>query len=141
VAGDDLETVREFADSVRGSALCTDDSPRLAEVLARFAFEHGFGDTGAALADLSAEARRLAGVAERMTGIGNAALAREAAPWIAQYARAAEGLALCAHELASGSPDRERIMALLRDLRSHRLRVHGDLVDMFLSDAAREFEV
>jgi hyaluronoglucosaminidase len=140
VAGDDLETVREFADSVRGSALCTDDSPRLAEVLARFAFEHGFGDPVTAIANLSDEAVRLAAVAERMKGIGNTALASEASPWIAQYARAAEGLALCARELASAAPDRRRIMAFLRDLRSHRLRVHGDLVDMFLSDAAHEFE-
>jgi hyaluronoglucosaminidase len=140
VAGDDLETVREFADSVRGSALCTDDSPRLAEVLARFAFEHGFGDPVTAIANLSDEAARLAAVAERMKSIGNTALSSEASPWIAQYARAAEGLALCARELASAAPDRRRIMAFLHDLRSHRLRVHGDLVDMFLSDAAHEFE-
>ncbi|HWM34963.1 MAG TPA: protein O-GlcNAcase [Pseudolysinimonas sp.] len=141
VAGADIETVREFADAVRGSALCTDDSPRLAEFLARFSFAHEFGDRAAALEELSAEARRLAVVAERMTRIDNAALAREAAPWVAQYARAAEGLALCAREFASQHPDRARIMGFLTDLRSHRLRVHGDLVDMFLSDAAHEFEV
>ena len=141
VAGADLDTVREFADAFRGSALCADDSPRLADVLARFAFEYGFGDADAAVGELAAEARRLGAVAERMTSIGNVAFAREASPWIAQYARAAEGLALCARELATSTPDRTRVMAFLRDLRSHRLRAHGDLVDMFLSDTAHEFEV
>ncbi|MBX3194271.1 MAG: beta-N-acetylglucosaminidase domain-containing protein [Microbacteriaceae bacterium] len=142
VAGADLDAVRTFADAFRGSALCTDDSPRLADALARFAFEVEFGDRAGALEALADEARGLSGVAERMRGIANAALAREAEPWIAQYARAAEGLALCAEVLAS-SPvepaDRERVMAHLRELRSHRLRVHGDLVDMFLSDTAHEF--
>lgn len=141
VAGDDLDTVREFADAFRGSALCADDSPRLADVLARFAFDSGFGDARAAVAELAAEARRLSGVAERMAAIGNTALAREVAPWTAQYARAAEGLALSAEELATADPDRARVMAFLRDLRAHRLRAHGDLVDMFLSDVAHEFEV
>ncbi len=44
VAGDDFETVREFADAFRGSALCTDDSPRLGQRLERFSFEFAYGD-------------------------------------------------------------------------------------------------
>ncbi len=89
------------------------------------------------------EAARLSSIAAAMPHIANTALARELAPWIAQYARCAEGLALCAEVLGT-SPvedrDRDRVMEFLRDLRSHRLRVHGDLVDMFLSDTAHEFE-
>lgn len=143
VAGPDRETVREFADAFRGSPLCVDDSPCLADALAAFAFEHEFGDASAAIAGLAAEAERLSAVAARMTRIANRVLALEAAPWIAQYERAARGIALCAEVLAAPPVDaaaRERVMRHLRELRSHGLRVHGDLVDMFLSDVAREFE-
>jgi len=143
VAGADYETVRVFADSLRGSAVCTDDSPELAAHLERFAFRYGFGDGPAAVADLAAESERLREVASAMANIENQALATEAAPWIAQYDRAARALGLCADLMAAGEVDaagRAEVMASLEDVRAHRLRVHGDLVDMFLSDFAREFE-
>ncbi|MBX3099915.1 MAG: beta-N-acetylglucosaminidase domain-containing protein [Salinibacterium sp.] len=143
VAGADYETVRAFADAFRGSALCTDDSPRLGAQLERFAFDHAFGDSATASADLANIAERLVEVAARMPHIANRALAAEVAPWVAQYERAAQALRLCAEILAAGPVDasgRARVMSALAELRSHRLRVHGDLVDMFLSDFAREFE-
>lgn len=143
VAGPDAATVRRFADALRGSALCTDDSPRLGDVLTRFAFDHDFGDPAAAVAELAEQARLLGVTAHDMRGIANAALVAEVDPWIEQYARAADALVLCADLLTAGPVDaagRAAVMARLTELRAHRLRVHGDLVDMFLSDVAHEFE-
>ncbi|MEZ5190950.1 MAG: protein O-GlcNAcase [Schumannella sp.] len=61
VAGADLDAVRTFADAFRGSALCTDDSPRLADALARFAFEVEFGDRAGALEALGRRGARPVG--------------------------------------------------------------------------------
>ncbi|MDJ0335253.1 protein O-GlcNAcase [Salinibacterium sp. G-O1] len=143
VAGADRETVRAFADALRGSALCTDDSPRLAERLERFAFDYSFGDSAVAVAELGDVAAELGVVASHMRTIFNRALAAEVEPWVDQYERAASAIALCAEIMGQGEilpAGRARVMAALTHLRSHRLRVHGDLVDMFLSDFAREFE-
>jgi len=143
VTGDDATLVREFADAFRGSPLCIDDSPRLGDVLARFTFDHEFGAADAATRELIAAVNALAAVGAAMPHIGNAKLADEIAPWIEQYQRATAALAQCAQFYAAGPIDaaaRATVMASLTELRSHRLRVHGDLVDMFLSDFAHEFQ-
>ncbi len=78
-----------------------------------------------------------------MPAVANTRLAGEIAPWIDQYRRAASALALVARLYAAGPIDgaaRAAVMERLTELRSHRLRVHGDLVDMFLSDFAHEFQ-
>lgn len=151
VAGDrDAEDLREFADAVRGSALCADDAPRLGSHLERFAFTYQFGSPVEAVATLRDELRRLAGVADRMTRLENRALAAEIAPWVAQYARGITAVdaavaALDTHrtgeppELAGDA--REAIAARLTEFRDARLRVFGDLVDMFLSDMVGEFRL
>jgi len=144
----DVEAFREFADAVRGSALCTDDAPRLGARLDRFAFDYRFGTPADAVAGLRVELAHLAGVAERMGRLENRALAAEIAPWVAQYARgiAAVDAAVAALEPgAAGDPPelhgtaRDAIAGRLAELRAARLRVFGDLVDMFLSDLIGEF--
>jgi hyaluronoglucosaminidase len=143
IAGPDVTVVREFADALRGSALCLDDSPRLAATLSRFAFDYDFGDRAQAVSDLAATAAHLSATATAMSEIANSAFLADARPWVDQYARAASALAVCADLLAAGPLDaagRAQIMERLSDLRAHRRRVHGDLVDMFLSDLAHEYE-
>jgi hyaluronoglucosaminidase len=149
VAGSrDAEPFREFADAVRGSALCVDDAPRLAGRLERFAFQYQFGSSADAVAGLRLELAHLLGVAERMGRLENRALASEIAPWAAQYTRGLEAVdaAVAALEPRSGGeppqlsgPARDAVAARLRELREARLRVFGDLVDMFLSDLIGEF--
>ncbi len=144
VAGNDAELVRAFADAFRGSPLCTDDSPRLGDKLSRFTFDHEFGDAERAVSDLVGVVDALTAVGDAMPNIANSKLATEIAPWITQYQRAAAALAQCAEFYAAGPIDsaaRAAVMASLTELRSHRLRVHGDLVDMFLSDFAHEFQL
>jgi hyaluronoglucosaminidase len=144
----DADVIREFADAFRGSALCTDDAPRLGEALDRFAFRFEFDDRAAAVAELQVQLTRLDAVSHRMTQLDNRALAVEIAPWIAQYARGIEALSVAAEGFdASGSggppelvgPAREAVAARLRGLRSTGLRAFGDRVDMFLSDTVGEF--
>lgn len=151
VAGErDFEAFREFADAFRGSALCTDDAPRLAAVLGRFAFRYEFVDRTVAADELRAELQRLGEVAARMPRLDNRALAAEIAPWAAQYAAGIEALRAVLDGLdlrgAGGPPElvgsaREAIAARLAALRATRLRAFGDLVDMFLSDVSGEFSV
>lgn len=144
----DADAFREFADAVRGSALCTDDAPRLAALLERFAFDYQFGVPADAVAQLRLQLARLAGVADRMGRLENRELADEIAPWVAQYARGVEALDAAVAALepgAVGEPPqllgsaRDAIAARLEGLRAARLRVFGDLVDMFLSDLVGEF--
>ncbi len=144
----DAEAFREFADALRGSALCVDDAPRLGERLERFAFAYRFGSPAEAVAELRAHLAELAEVAARMRALDNRALAEEIAPWVEQYARgiAAVDDAVAALEpRGAGEPPelrgaaREEIAARLADYRAARLRVFGDLVDMFLSDLVGEF--
>jgi hyaluronoglucosaminidase len=144
----DAEPFREFADAVRGSALCTDDAPRLAARLERFAFDYQFGAPADAVGDLRLHLAHLSGVAERMGRLENRALAREIAPWVAQYARGVEAVDAAVAALAphtAGEPPqlhgsaRDAVAARLDGLRAARLRVFGDLVDMFLSDLIGEF--
>lgn len=149
VAGSrDAEPFREFADAVRGSALCTDDAPRLAARLERFAFDYQFGAPADAVADLRLQLAHLSGVAERMGRLENRALAAEIAPWAAQYARGIEAVDAAVAALeprVAGEPPqlrgpaRDAIANRLHELRAARLRVFGDLVDMFLSDLVGEF--
>ena len=78
----------------------------------------------------------------------NARLGAEIAPWLAQYRRGLQSL-LTAIDLipttGRGVPaslegsDRDVVAALLEEFRSHRLRVFGDVLDMFLSDLSGEF--
>ncbi len=146
----DAEPFREFADASRGSALCTDDAPRLGAHLERFAFDYQFGVPAEAVAVLRDELRRLAGVAERVARLENRALAEEIAPWVEQYARgiAAVDAAVAALEprVAGEAPQlygvaRGAIAGRLTEMRQARLRVFGDLVDMFLSDLIGEFSL
>jgi hyaluronoglucosaminidase len=144
----DADDLRDFADAFRGSALCTDDAPRLGEALDRFAFRYEFDDRTAAVTELQGELRRLAGVSKRMERLDNQALTLEIAPWAAQYARGIEALGAAIESLdlvGSGGPPeltgpaREAVASRLRGLRSTGLRAFGDRVDMFLSDIVGEF--
>ena len=144
----DYEAFREFADAFRGSALCTDDAPRLAAMLGRFAFRYEFDDRASALSELRDELQRLAHVALRMLHLDNISLGTDIAPWVAQYAAGIEALLVAIDGLAprgrGGPPElvgvaRERVEARLAALRATRLRAFGDLVDMFLSDLIGEF--
>lgn len=149
VAGErDVKDVREFADAVRGSALCVDDAPRLGAHLERFAFDYQFGDAARAVQELRVELAKLAEVGARLEHIENRALAAEIAPWVAQYVRGIravdEAVSLLDTDECGVSPQlrgqaRVVIMQRLEELRSARLRVFGDLVDMFLSDMVGEF--
>lgn len=144
----DAADFREFADAFRGSALCTDDAPRLGDALDRFAFRYEFDDRAAAVSELRAELQRLAGVADRMRRLDNEALGAEIAPWVEQYARGIDALVVAVDGLdGSGSsgppevtgPERDAVFARLQGLRSTGLRAFGDRVDMFLSDLVGEF--
>lgn len=144
----DYDVVREFADAFRGSALCTDDAPRLAATLERFVFRYEFDGRQLAVNELRDELRRLTGVAVQMRRLDNAALGAEIVPWVAQYAASIEALLAAIDGLAvrgaGGPPElfgaaRERVAARLAALRATRLRAFGDLVDMFLSDLVGEF--
>lgn len=144
----DAEAFRDFADAFRGSALCTDDAPRLGEALDRFAFRYEFDDRGAAVAEMLAELRRLVEVSRRMSQLDNRTLATEIAPWAQQYARGIDAVIIAVESLdtrGSGGPPeligpaRETVAAHLRNLRSTGLRAFGDRVDMFLSDIVGEF--
>ena len=144
----DAADFREFADAFRGSALCTDDAPRLGDALDRFAFRYEFDDREAAVSELRAELQRLAGVADRMRRLDNEALGAEIAPWVEQYARGIDALIVAVDGLdAAGSggppevtgPERDAVFARLQGLRSTGLRAFGDRVDMFLSDLVGEF--
>lgn len=144
----DAEPFREFADALRGSALCVDDAPRLGAQLERFAFAYRFGAPADAVAELRSHLAALAEVADRMGSLENRALAEEIAPWAAQYARgiAAVDAAVAALEpRTAGEPPelrgaaRDAIAQRLAEYRAARLRVFGDLVDMFLSDLIGEF--
>lgn len=148
VGARDYEAFREFADAFRGSALCTDDAPRLAAALGRFAFRYEFDDRASALSELRGELHRLADVALRMLHLDNSALGAEIAPWVGQYAAGIEALFAAIDGLAlrgaGGPPElvgvaRERVSARLGALRATRLRAFGDVVDMFLSDLIGEF--
>ena len=100
----DAADFREFADAFRGSALCTDDAPRLGDALDRFAFRYEFDDRAAAVSELRAELQRLAGVADRMRRLDNAALGAEIAPWVEQYTRGIDALIVAVDSLdAAGS--------------------------------------
>ena len=144
----DYDAFREFADAFRGSALCTDDAPRLGAALGRFAFRYEFDDRASAVSELREELHRLGDVALRMLHLENRALGAEIAPWVAQYAAGIEALLAAIDGLAprgaGGPPElmgvaRERVAARLGALRATGLRAFGDLVDMFLSDLIGEF--
>lgn len=144
----DAAAVREFADAFRGSALCTDDSPRLSEALDRFAFRYEFDDRAAAVAELRGELDRLVYVSRRMGALDNGALAGEVAPWVEQYARGLEAVIAAVEGLDTsgmgGAPEligstRDAVFARLQGMRSTGLRAFGDRVDMFLSDLVGEF--
>ncbi|MES1169455.1 MAG: protein O-GlcNAcase [Leifsonia sp.] len=145
----DAEAFREFADACRGSALCTDDAPRLAAEIDRFAFDFEYGNRPDAVAGLGAYVEGLLERTAVLTEAENVALGREIAPWLAHYRN---GLAAVLRVIAllpkdgMGTPpalepaDKPAVLADLMELRSARLRVFGDLVDMFLSDLGGEFD-
>ena len=145
VAGErDYARFVQFADAVRGSCLCVDDAPELGGVLAAFAFGYSFGDRTAAVELLAQHARELAATAEFLVDgeVENTALQREIRPWTLQFQRGIAALELVARILLDGELDdagREQVWGALVSLRSHRERVFGDLLDMFLSDLAGEF--
>ncbi len=144
----DAAALREFADACRGSALCTDDAPRLAAHLERFAFQYQFEDQVTAVAELRSRVAAMLEVTAPLDAPENARLGAEIAPWLAQYRRGLQSL-LTAIDLipttGRGVPaslegsDRDVVAALLEEFRSHRLRVFGDVLDMFLSDLSGEF--
>lgn len=145
----DAEALREFADACRGSALCTDDAPRLAAVLAQFVFDYEFGDRLDAVRAVDTHLSDVLRTTAVLSAPQNAALGREIAPWLAQFRRSIAAVRLTIALLptqGTGTPpslaaaaDRAVVMDALEELRSTRLRVFGDLVDMFLSDTAGEF--
>jgi hyaluronoglucosaminidase len=145
VAGNSgFDAMRTFADSVRGSCLCVDDAPQLQAALNAFAFDHAFGDRHLAVASLRAEGVRMAAAAaELRTELGhNQALVAELEPWLVQFELGVTALSATTEILAKGEPDetsRRVLLELVNGLRSTKLRVFGDALDMFLSDLAQEF--
>ena len=144
----DAEALREFADANRGSALCTDDAPRLAAQIDRFAFDFEYGNRPDAVAGLRSYVQGLLDTTAVLAAPENAALGREIAPWLGHYRNCLEAVLRAIALLPTdgeGTPpelaaaDRAAVMVDLEALRSARLRVFGDLVDMFLSDLAGEF--
>lgn len=144
----DYDAFREFADAFRGSALSTDDAPRVAAHLDRFAYRYEFVDRAAAVSELRKELERLAGVARRMTTLRNTSLRAEIAPWVAQYAAGIEAMTAVLDGVdvrGRGGPvdllgsARDAVWSRLCAMRATRLRVFGDVVDMFLSDVTGEF--
>lgn len=144
----DAAAFREFADACRGSALCTDDAPRLAAHMDRFAFDFEYGDRAAAVQTFRDYVGSLLETTAVLAAPENAALGREIAPWLAHYqnclAALLRAVALLPTEGTGTPPALARVAsaAVLGDLevlRSARLRVFGDAVDMFLSDLAGEF--
>lgn len=146
VAGErDAAAFLPFADALRGSALCPDDAPMLGEVLEAFAFDYSFGDRDHAVAELAAEAARMIERAEFLIDgeLENAALQTEIRPWALQYRTGAAALRTVAELLGDGDLDAAGKAVVRRELekfRAGRLRVFGDLLDMFLSDLCGEFE-
>ncbi len=145
----DAAALREFADTCRGSAMCTDDAPRLAAVLGQFAFDYEFGDRGDAVRTARAYLDGMLETTSVLSAPENAALGREIAPWLSQFRCGIDAVQMTIGLLpteGTGTPpslvttaDRAVVMDALEALRSTRLRVFGDLVDMFLSDTAGEF--
>jgi hyaluronoglucosaminidase len=144
----DAAALREFADACRGSALCMDDAPRLAAQMNRFAFDYEYGNRPDALAQFRAYVTQLLDTTAVLLAPQNEALGREIAPWVAYYRDCLEAVLRAVDKLpadGTGTPpalalaDRPAVLADLMTLRSARLRVFGDLVDMFLSDLGGEF--
>ena len=144
----DAVALREFADACRGSALCVDDAPRLAAALGRFAFDYEFGERVDAVREVRGYLEGTLATTAVLRAPSNVALGREIAPWVAQFRRGIDALLMAIGLLptegtgtppALGAADRATVMAALEVLRSARLRVFGDLVDMFLSDLGGEF--
>ncbi len=144
----DAAAFREFADACRGSAMCTDDSPRLAAALGRFAFSYEFGDRMDAVRVVRGYLEATLAKTAVLSAPENVALGREIAPWLAQFRRGIDALLMAIALLptegtgtppALGATGRTTVMTALEMFRSARLRVFGDLVDMFLSDLAGEF--
>lgn len=144
----DADALREFADACRGSALCADDAPRLAVQMDRLAFAYEFGDRPSAVAQFRAYVEAVLDTVAPLDSMENTALGREIAPWLAHYRN---GLRAVMHAVdalpttGTGTPpalepeDRGAVMAELESLRSARMRVFGDAVDMFLSGLGGEF--
>jgi hyaluronoglucosaminidase len=145
----DAAALREFADACRGSALCVDDAPRLAGALGQFAFDYEFADRVDAVRTVRGYLEAMLATTAVLSTPVNTELGREIAPWFAQFRRGIDALLMAITLLpteGSGAPpaldtvaDRAMVRAALEELRSARLRVFGDLVDMFLSDLAGEF--
>ncbi len=144
----DAVALRELADAFRGSALCADDSPRLAAALERFAFDYEFGERPEALGALRAHVAEMAAAASALGGMENEALLADVGPWLDQYQR---GLRLLSWLLDS-LPDhgtgtapelhgdaRREGMIRLEEFRAQRRRAFGDALDMFVSDTLGEF--
>lgn len=144
----DAAALREFADACRGSALCMDDAPRLAAQMNRFAFDYEYGNRADAVARFRSYVTQLLHTTAVLLAPQNEALGSEIAPWVAYYRDCLAAVLRAVDALptnGTGTPpalapgDRPAALADLESLRSARLRVFGDLVDMFLSDLGGEF--
>ncbi len=111
----------------------------MSEALASFVFRTDQGDGAAAAADLAGLAERLLAAADHLLRgpVSNPALIAECRPWIAAFETGAQAIAHIARLGAAGRLDSDgpaELRPWLVALRSARVRVFGDALDMTLAD-------
>ena len=139
VGEQELEAFALFADNVRSSCLEADDAPVVTRAIELFAFRFEQGEGPAAAADLAALADRLLTAAQVLLHgpVRNPALIDECRPWITAFELGATALRRVAELAADGKlepPATAELRSYLARLRHARVRVFGDVVDMFLAD-------
>ena len=139
VAGRDAGAYRDFADNSRSSCLSQLDAPEVTFALEEHTFGLLIGDTDRAVRTLAPLADRLAASADRLLNgpVENHRLIDESRPWIEAFAVGAAAMQKLAELTREGrlEHDGPRVLRpFLDDLRSRRLRVFGDVLDMTLAD-------
>jgi hyaluronoglucosaminidase len=139
VAGADAAAYRDFADNSRSSCLSQLDAPEVTFALEEHTFGLLIGDTDRAVRTLAPLADRLAASAHRLLNgpVENQRLIDESRPWIEAFAVGAAAMQKLAELTSEGRLEEEGPRVLrpfLDDLRSRRLRIFGDVLDMTLAD-------
>ena len=140
VAGDDdADAFALFADNVRTSCLSDLDAPIVTAALEAVAFRSSIGEGPSAAADLGALAARLGAAADHLLDgpVRNPTLIEECRPWIEAFSVGASALrhmATLAAEDRLEADARAELLPYLSRLRTARVRVFGDALDMTLAD-------
>jgi hyaluronoglucosaminidase len=147
--GTDARAFTTFAENVRSSCLSDDDAPTVTPALAAFAIASDVAtETGddrqlrTAATTLRDTAAGLLAAADHLLrgDVTNPSLVDDCRPWIEAFEVGARAMCRAAELALEGRlpADRERIaealVPFLADLRSRRVRVFGDALDMFLAD-------